>query len=80
MNEQPDIFLDLLPNLPKNDQTRASIRQLLRQRCEDALPDAVERVWELPPMVVKPQGEYLSLLLEARELYLAGWTNRLPRG
>ena len=73
MNEQPDIFLDLLPNLPKNDQTRASIRQLLQQRCEDALPDAVERVWELPPMVVKPQGEYLSLLLEARELYLAGY-------
>ena len=73
MNEQPDIFLDLLPNLPKNDQTRASIRQLLQQRCEDALPDAVERVWELPPMVVKPQGEYLSLLLEARDLYLAGY-------
>src|SRR5215470_15344721 len=76
MNEQPqgmDIFLDLLPNLPKNDQTRASFRQLLRQRCEDALTDAVERVWDLPPMVVKPQGEYLTLLLEARELYRAGY-------
>jgi hypothetical protein len=73
MNEQSDIFLDLLPNLPKNDQTRASIRQLLQQRCENALPDAVERVWELPPIIVKPQKEYLSLLLEARELYLAGY-------
>jgi hypothetical protein len=75
MNEQPqgmDIFLDLLPNLPKNDQTRESFRQLLRQRFEDALTDAVERVWDLPPMVVKPQGEYLTLLLEARALYLTG--------
>ncbi len=75
MNEQPqvmDIFLDLLPNLPKNDQTRESFRQLLRQRFEDVLTDAVERVWDLPPMVVKPQGEYLTLLLEARALYLTG--------
>jgi hypothetical protein len=73
MNDQPDFFLDLLPNQPKNDQTRANIRKLLQQRYEDVLPNAVERVWELPPMIVKPQKEYLSLLLEARELYIAGY-------
>jgi hypothetical protein len=30
MGEQPqcmDVFLDLLPNLPKNDQSRESVRQ-----------------------------------------------------
>lgn len=75
MNEQPqamDVFLDLLPNLPKNDQNRAHIEQLLRQRFEDTLPNAVERVWDLPPMIVKPDGEYLTMLLEARKLYLNG--------
>jgi hypothetical protein len=75
MSEQPqfmDVFLDLLPNQPKNEQTRESFRQLLRQRFEDTLTDAVERVWDLPSIVVKPQGEYLTLLLEARALYLTG--------
>jgi hypothetical protein len=75
MSEQPksmDVFLDLLPNQPKTDQTRESFRQILRQRFEGRLTDAVERVWELPPMILKPHGEYLALLLEAREIYLAG--------
>ncbi len=68
-----DVFLDLLPNQPKNDQTRDSFRQLLQQRFEGALADAVERVWDLPPIILlKPYGEYLSLLIEARDLYLLG--------
>ena len=76
MSEEPqtvDVFIDLLPNRPKNDQTREMFRQVLRQRFEGMLTDAVERVWDLPPMVVKPQGEYLALLLEARQIYVAGY-------
>lgn len=75
MNDSSEVkgfFLDLLPNLPKNDQNRADLQQLLRRRFEDTLPDAVERVWDLPPMFVKPEGEYLTLLIETRELYLIG--------
>jgi hypothetical protein len=67
-----EVFLDLLPNSPKNDQSRENVRQLLRQRFDSSLDDAVERVWDLPPMVVRPYGEYLALLLEAREIFLAG--------
>jgi hypothetical protein len=59
-----NVFLDLLPNQPKNDQTRESFRGLLRQRFEKTLPDAVERIWKLPPIIIKePFGEYMELLL-----------------
>ena len=76
MSEQSqfiEVFLDLLPNQPKNEQSRESFRQLLRQRFEAVLADAVERMWDLPPIVLmKPQSDYLKLLLEARDLYIIG--------
>ena len=34
-----DVFLDLLPNWPKNDQTRENFRELLRERFEASLPE-----------------------------------------
>jgi len=67
-----EVFLDLLPNQPKNDTTREGFRGIMRQRLEERLTDSVERIWDLPAMIVKPRGEYLPLLLEARELYIAG--------
>jgi hypothetical protein len=76
MNEQPqfiEVFLDLLPNQPKNEQSRESFRQLLRQRFEAVLADAVERMWDLPPIVLlKPHSDYLNLVIEARDLYIIG--------
>jgi len=69
MNE----FLDLLPNQPRDDQTRERFRQLLRQQFEERLPEAVERIWELPPIILKePFGDYMDLLLEVRTLFLMG--------
>lgn len=76
VTEQPqhmNVFLDLLPNQPKNDQARENFRQMLRQRFEEGLPQAVERVWDLPPIILKePFGDYVALLLEARELFVSG--------
>jgi len=66
------IFLDLLPNKPQNEETRQSFQQMLRLRLESKLPQAAERIWDLPPAMVKAQGEYLSLLIEARDLYILG--------
>jgi len=66
------IFLDLLPNQPQNEETRQSFQQMLRLRLESKLPQAAERIWDLPPAMVKAQGEYLSLLIEARDLYILG--------
>jgi len=45
---------------------------MLQKHFEMRLADSVERVWDLPPIIVNPQGEYLYLLLEARDLYIAG--------
>ncbi len=75
MSKEPKymkVFLDLLPNQPKNKASRKSYANMLRQRFEEALEDSVDRSWELPPIIVQPSGEYLELLLESRELYVAG--------
>lgn len=67
------VFLDLLPNQPKNDQTRKGFEQMLRDSFEARLPDAVERIWELPPLMLKePSTDYFPLLMESRDLFVAG--------
>jgi hypothetical protein len=66
------VFLDLLPNAPKTDQSREKFRQILRERFEQRLPNSVDRIWLLPPLILKPEGEYLALLLEARDLFVDG--------
>jgi hypothetical protein len=79
VTEQPkpqtmNVFLDLLPKQPKNDQGRENFRQMLREQFEGRLPEAVERIWDLPPIILKePAGDYFALLLEARELFVAGY-------
>lgn len=67
-----EVYLDLLPNQPRNDQTREQNRQMMRERFEQRLPEAVERIWELPPIILKQPGAYVDLLLESRELFIAG--------
>ncbi len=72
-HQNMDVFLDLLPNQPKNGQGRDNFRQMLRQRFEERLDTSVERIWDLPPIILqRPQNEYVALLLEARELFVAG--------
>lgn len=67
------VFLDLLPNSPKNDQTRENFRGILREEFERNLPDAVDRLWELPPVMLQnPEGDYVALLSETRDLFIAG--------
>jgi hypothetical protein len=67
-----DAYLDLLPNLPKTEQSRDLLRAAMRARFEAALPEAIERTWELPGIMVNPLGAYLALLREAREVFCAG--------
>lgn len=69
-----EVYLDLLPNQPKNDQSRDNLGEMLRNRFEQRLPDAVERVWELPPIILRGASEeYVGLLKEARDLFVAGY-------
>jgi hypothetical protein len=68
-----NVLLDVMPNMPRNEQTRESFGNILRQKFEQRLPDAVERIWELPPIILqRPEGEHARILLEARELFIAG--------
>ena len=65
--------MDLLPNQPKNDEVREFFRSFLRKRFEGRLEESAERIYELPPMIVKdPAGDYFALLREARDLFVAG--------
>ena len=46
---------------------------MLRERFEATLSESIERIWELPPIMLKePSSEYVQLLLEARELFIEG--------
>jgi len=69
-----DVFLDLTPNTPKTERTREDFGNIIRQRFEQRLPDAVDRIWEVPPVILqRPETDYVSLLVEARELFIAGY-------
>lgn len=58
----------------RNDQVREEIRQYLRHRFEEKLPEAVERIWDLPNLVLKKPSEiYTELLIEAFDLYIDGY-------
>jgi hypothetical protein len=75
MDEQPtlrEVYLDLLPNQPKDETGRQNAANRLTQEFERRLEAAIERSWHLPSIIVNPEDEYLALLLEARDLYIDG--------
>lgn len=68
-----DVFIDLLPNQPRNAQGRETLRRILRDRFEQRLEESIDRLWNLPPiMVQQPANEYVALLCEARDLFITG--------
>ncbi|HEY6346906.1 MAG TPA: hypothetical protein VIY49_35910 [Bryobacteraceae bacterium] len=73
MSEFIEVYLDVTPDTPKTERTKEDFGNILRQKFEQGLPGAVERIWELPPVILqKPLAEYVSLLVEARELFVVG--------
>lgn len=67
-------YIDFSPNLPKCEQTREEFRQLLQNRFDRKLPDAIERMWKVPALMLHgPDDEYIDLLLQARELFIMGY-------
>jgi hypothetical protein len=68
------VYIDFLSNQPKTEQVKEQNSQMMRERFEQRLPAMSERIWELPPIVLhNPDGEYVQLLLESRELFIAGF-------
>ena len=70
--EYMEVYIDFLPNQPKDEQGKKMLRQMLSTRFEQKLTSAVERIFDLPPLMLKPECDYLRLLVEARELYVEG--------
>ena len=53
---------------------------MLRNSLEQRLPDSVNRIWELPPIALQgPSEDYVGLMKEARELFVAGYFYSLRR-
>ena len=69
-----EVFIDLRPNQPKNERSRETLRTILREQFEQRLEASVDRLWDLPPiMLQRPANEYVRLLCEARELFISGY-------
>jgi len=70
------VFIDTIPNwlkhptIGKQEKTRVSEEML--KGFQKKVPDAVTRLASLPALMVQP-GEYCSLLMEARELFVLGY-------
>ena len=69
------VYIDMRPNLPKEQ-----LKMILQEQFERRLDASVDRLGSLPTIVVRPADDdhprlvgYLSLLEEARELFIAGY-------
>jgi hypothetical protein len=58
--ELREVYIDFLPNQPKNEIFRQYAAERLRQQLEGRPEASVDRQWELPQLIVKPEGEYLE--------------------
>jgi hypothetical protein len=66
-------YVDLLPNQKKDEAERQRTADRLRQEFDMRLDASIERSWKLPAILVRIEGEYLELLIEARKLYVDGY-------
>ena len=71
--ENTEIYVDLLPNQKKDEAERQRVADRLQQELEGRLDESIDRSWKLPAIMVKIEGEYLELLIEARQLYVNGY-------
>lgn len=66
-------YIDVLSNTPKSDQGKRQIEALLNEEFAKDLPQSVDRLLDLPPILVEARRpEYIALLTEARALFVAG--------
>jgi hypothetical protein len=72
-DELMTVYLDVLANTPKTDAARFNFKHVLRLKFDERVEDSVERIWELPPIILREPGPYVELLLESRELFIAGY-------
>ena len=79
MNDEPDndqpmtVYLDTLANTPKTDSARLHYGHVLSLKFKQRLKDSVERIWDLPSIMLKEPGPYVDLFLESRDLFIAGY-------
>ena len=67
-----DVWFDFLPNQPRTPEGRAVLEDFIRRRFDAQVAAAVDRIHQLPAVMVHAPGEYVALLAEAREVYSHG--------
>lgn len=76
MAEQPPdlpVYIDSLPEQARIPEEIESFRETLRLGLERELDGIICRYAEVPSIIVHDSGEYLHLLIEARDLYFRGF-------
>jgi hypothetical protein len=67
-------YKDVRSNEPKNNQAREHFRHSLEDKFDLSLAEAVERIWELPAVILKrADDEYVRLYVEASDLFVGGY-------
>jgi hypothetical protein len=67
-------YKDVRANEPRNDRTREQFRHALEDKFDLGLAEAVERIWELPSVILKrADDEYVRLYVEASDLFVGGY-------
>jgi len=68
------LYIDVRSTQPHDDRTRQEFRHSLQNRFDLRLTDTVERIWQLPPVLLqRSNDEYVNLLVEARDLFTNGY-------
>lgn len=67
-----DVWFDFLPNQPNDATGRGHVERFLSATFQAQIDAAIDRVFQLPAVMVHPPGEYTDLLAEAREVYTHG--------
>ncbi len=64
-----DVWIDMLPNQPNTPEGRAHLERFLVESFGAKATSAVDRIFQLPAVMVHAPAEYTDLLAEAREVY-----------
>lgn len=71
--EQIPIYLDTTPNALLHPSAREQIAEQIKQRLIEQIPNIIDREKKIKAFMTDELGEYLNLLVEAKQVYKLGY-------